>query len=452
MASPKKTQINMTEGKILPKLLLFAIPLMLSGMLQLFYNAADIAVVGTFAGKEYLAAVGSTSSLNNLLVCIFLGISVGSNVIAARTFGAKDFEAFSRNLHTSVIVSIIGGLFAAVFGSIFIYDILELMETPADVIDLAAKYMRIIFIGMPAQMLYNFGAAILRAIGDTRKPLFILGASGLVNVLLNLLLVTVFGMDVDGVAIATIVSQYISAFLVIICLKNLQDLPTLSVKKLRVHKNELISMLKIGIPAGINSSLFSLSNVIIQSAVNSFNSSIIIAGNSVASSLEGFVFTAMNSFHHSALTFAGQNIGANKPNRLKKGILLCIACVTVTGLVVGFGLLLFGKPLSAVYNKDPEVIYYSLYRMSIICPTYFICGIMDVINGSLRGLGHSMRPMLISIFSVCGLRIFFVLYIFPHFRKLSFLYISWPVSWLISIIFQTILLIYFIKKLKKQAV
>jgi len=279
-----------------------------------------------------------------------------------------------------------------------------------------------------------------------------LGASGLVNVLLNLLLVTVFGMDVDGVAIATIVSQYISAFLVIICLKNLQDLPTLSVKKLRVHKNELISMLKIGIPAGINSSLFSLSNVIIQSAVNSFNSSIIIAGNSVASSLEGFVFTAMNSFHHSALTFAGQNIGANKPNRLKKGILLCIACVTVTGLVVGFGLLLFGKPLSAVYNKDPEVIYYSLYRMSIICPTYFICGIMDVINGSLRGLGHSMRPMLISIFSVCGLRIFFVLYIFPHFRKLSFLYISWPVSWLISIIFQTILLIYFIKKLKKQAV
>ena len=450
MAIPKKTQINMTEGKMLPKILLFAIPLMLSGMLQLFYNAADIAVVGRFAGEQPLAAVGSTSSLNNLLVCIFLGISVGSNVIAARTYGAKDFDAFSRNLHTSVVVSLIGGIIAALFGSVFIYDILKLMETPADVIDLSAKYMRIIFIGMPAQMLYNFGAAILRAIGDTRKPLYILGFSGLVNVIFNLIFVIFFGMDVDGVATATIISQFLSAFFVVICLRKMQELPSLSFRKLKIHKYELIQMLKIGIPAGINSSLFSLSNVIIQSAVNSFNSSIIVAGNSVGSSLEGFVFTAMNSFHHSALTFAGQNMGAKKYDRLKKGILICIGCVTISGLVTGLGLWLFGEPLSALYNKNPEVIHYSVFRMSIICPTYFICGIMDVINGSLRGLGHSMRPMLISIITVCGLRVFFVLYIFPYFRNLALLYVSWPVSWAISIIFQSILLVYFVKKLRKQ--
>ena len=449
MRTPGKTQINMTEGKMLPKILLFAIPLMLSGMLQLFYNAADIAVVGRFAGEASLAAVGSTSSLNSLLVNVFLGISVGSNVIAARTYGAKDFNAFSRNLHTSVVIAIIGGLIAAIFGSVFIYDILRLMETPADVIELAAKYMRIIFIGMPALMLYNFGAAILRAIGDTRKPLYILGISGLINVILNLILVIFFKMDVDGVAIATVVSQFLSAVFIMLCLRKLQELPNLSLKNLKIHRTEFFQMLKIGIPAGINSSLFSLSNVIIQSAVNSFNSSIIVAGNSVGSSLEGFVFTAMNSFHHSALTFSGQNIGAKKYDRLSKGIFICIGCVTVAGLVTGLGLLLLGEPLSYLYNKNPQVIYYAIFRMSIICPTYFICGIMDVINGSLRGLGHSMRPMLISLITVCGLRVFFVLYIFPYFRNLAFLYISWPVSWTISIIFQSILLVYFVKKPQK---
>ncbi len=449
MRTPGKTQINMTEGKMLPKILLFAIPLMLSGMLQLFYNAADIAVVGRFAGEASLAAVGSTSSLNSLLVNVFLGISVGSNVIAARTYGAKDFNAFSRNLHTSVVIAIIGGLIAAIFGSVFIYDILRLMETPADVIELAAKYMRIIFIGMPALMLYNFGAAILRAIGDTRKPLYILGISGLINVILNLILVIFFKMDVDGVAIATVVSQFLSAVFIMLCLRKLQELPNLSLKNLKIHKTEFFQMLKIGIPAGINSSLFSLSNVIIQSAVNSFNSSIIVAGNSVGSSLEGFVFTAMNSFHHSALTFSGQNIGAKKYDRLSKGIIICIGCVTVAGLVTGLGLLLLGEPLSYLYNKNPQVIYYAVFRMSIICPTYFICGIMDVINGSLRGLGHSMRPMLISLITVCGLRVFFVLYIFPYFQNLAFLYISWPVSWTISIIFQSILLVYFVKKTQK---
>lgn len=447
MLQKDKSQIDMTAEGILGKILLFSIPLMLSGILQLFYNAADIIVVGRFAGENALAAVGSTSSLNNLLVNLFLGLSVGSNVIAARTYGAKDYEAFSRNLHTSVVVSVIAGLFAMAFGLIFIEDILNAMETPNDVIDLAAKYMRIVFIGMPAQMLYNFGAAILRAIGDTKKPLYILAFSGLVNVILNLTLVIFFKMDVDGVAIGTIVSQYISAFLVAICLKKLNNLPQLSFKKLKIYKNELLSMLKIGVPAGINSSLFSFSNVIIQSAVNSFNSSVIVAGNSVGSSLEGFVYTAINSFHHSALTYTEQNLGAKKYNRLTKGIFTCIGCVTVVGIVTGLTMLYFGEPLSSLYNTNAEVIRYAVYRMSFILPTYFLCGIMDVINGSLRGLGHSMRPMLISIITVCVLRIIFVIYIFPHFRDLALLYISWPVSWLLSIVCQAILLIYFIKKL-----
>ncbi len=445
----RKNEINMTEGKMLGKILQFTIPLMLSGMLQLFYNAADIIVVGRFAGEQALAAVGSTSSLNNLLVCIFVGLSVGSNVIAARSYGGKDYDAFSRNMHTSVVVSIIGGFITAIFGAIFIYPILKLMDSPSDVIDLSAKYMKIIFIGLPAQMLYNFGAAILRAIGDTKKPLFILGVSGLVNVILNIILVVFFHMDVDGVAIATITSQYISAAFIVIYLSRLQSLPTLSFKKLRVHKNEFLIMLKIGVPSGINSSLFSLSNVVIQSAVNSFGS-VIIAGNSVGSSLEGFIYAAMNSFHHSALTFAGQNSGAKKYARLSKGIGICIICVTITGLVTGFFFLFYGEQFASIYNKNQDVINAAIYRMSIICPTYFLCGIMDVINGALRGLGHSLRPMLISIITVCGLRIMFVLCIFPVFHDLFLLYASWPVSWILSIITQLLLLIYFIGKLKKE--
>lgn len=445
----KKQEINMTEGKMLAKILLFGIPLMLSGMLQLLYNAADIIVIGRFAGKECLAAVGSTGSLNNLIVNSLLGLSVGSSVIAARYFGAKDNNGFSRIMHTSVVVSVLGGVIAAVFGSVFIYPLLQLMDSPTDVIDLSAKYMRIIFLGMPAQCLYNYGAAIIRSIGDTRKPLYILGFSGIINVLLNLFLVLCFGMDVDGVAIATITSQYISAALIVITLMRLDNLPSLKLNKLHIHKYEFLGMLKIGIPSGINSSLFSLANVIIQSAVNSFGS-VVVAGNSIGTSLEGFVYTAMNTFHHSALTFASQNIGAKKYERLTKGILTCIGCVIVVGIVAGFGVFLFGRPLSSLYNSDPEVIKYSLYRLSIICPTYFICGIMDTISGALRGLGHSTRPMLISIITVCGLRVFFVLCIFPLYKSLFLLYASWPISWLLSVICQAALLVYFLKKLKKE--
>ncbi len=450
----KKREIDMSEGKMFSKIMLFTIPVILSGILQLLYNAADIIVVGQFAenGKECLAAVGATGSLNNLFVNLFLGLSIGSSVVASRYFGAKDRDGFSRILHTSILVSIICGIGLAIIITFFINPLLEIMGTPKDVIHLSAKYLRIIFMGLPGMLVYNYGAAILRAIGDTRRPLYILTFSGLINVALNVMFVIFFNMDVDGVALATIISQYISAILILLCLRRLKAMPRFSFRKLKVHKSELLSMLKIGIPSGINSSIFSLSNVIIQSAVNSYGS-VIMAANSVASSLEGFVYAAMNSFHQAAITFVGQNVGAGKPHRLKRGIITCVASVVIVGFVMGNLMYIFGRQLSSIYTSDPEVINYAMLRMSVIICLYFICGVMDTLTGALRGLGHSVRPMLISIVAVCGFRMIFVLYGFPIIKRanelygLYSLYFSWPISWIISIIFQVVLIVYFLKKI-----
>ena len=440
----KSHEINFTEGKILPKILLFTLPLIFSGILQLFYNAADTVIVGRYAGKTFLAAVGATGTFNSLILNLFLGLSVGANVMASRFFGSKDSEGFSHIMHTSVFLSLIIGVFLAFSGQLIAYPVLRLMGTPDDIIEYSVRYMKIIFWGMPANVLYNFGAAIARSVGDTKRPLYILSASGIVNVILNLFFVIKLNMNVAGVAVATIISQYISAFLILTVLARLDEMPPFKIKELHIHKNSLLNIAKIGLPSGVNSTVFSLSNMLIQSAVNTFGSDV-VAGNSVGMSLEGFIYVAMNAFYLEATTYSGQNHGARNIRRLNTGLILNIICVSVTGLGLGMLFFAFRHNLAAIYNSDTEVIGCAAYRNGIILPTYFLCGVMDVIVGTMRGMGKSVEPMLVSLFSVCGLRMVYVLFVFPHVRSLFLLYASWPASWMVCIALQSILYAHFIR-------
>ncbi|MBR1683613.1 MAG: MATE family efflux transporter [Clostridia bacterium] len=426
----KKYEMDMTQGALLPEILIFSGPLILTGILQLLYNAADVVVVGQFAGATSLAAVGSTGSLINLIVNIFMGLSVGASVMVARYFGAGDAKAVQDVVHTSITVALISGFIVGLFGFFMAKPILRLMDSPDDVIDLATLYVRIYFLGMPFNLLYNFGAGILRAIGDTKRPLYYLTISGAANVALNLLLVIVFHMDVAGVAIATVVSQAISMVLVILCLMRSHTVIHLNLKKLCVRKDALLGIIRVGLPAGLQGSLFSISNVMIQSAVNSFQSTA-MAGNAAASNLEGFVYTAMNSIYQADLTFASQNFGARKPERVKKTLINCLGTVAVIGLALGLFFLTFDRFLLSIYNSDPAVIDYGVLRMHIILPTYFLCGLMDVMVGQMRGIGYSILPMIVSLTGACLFRIIWIMTIFamPQYHTLQVLYISYPVSW-----------------------
>ncbi|MBR6955228.1 MAG: MATE family efflux transporter [Clostridia bacterium] len=423
----------MTSGPLLHKVILFSAPLVLTGVLQLLYNAADMVVVGNFAGHEALAAVGSTGSLINLLVNVFMGLSVGASVQVARQWGARDLTGVSRGVHTAITVAGISGLLVGVTGFVLARPLLELMGNPADVIDLAALYMRIYFLGMPANMLYNFGAAILRAVGDTRRPLIYLTVAGLVNVVLNLLLVIVFSMSVAGVALATVISQVVSAALVLGCLCRSDGALHLDLHRLRIDPQQLGAIARVGLPAGLQGSLFSVSNVLIQSAINEFGS-IAVAGNSVASSLEGFVYTSMNSIYQADLTFASQNYGAHKPDRVRRVMWVCLGTVAVVGLVLGFAFWALGTPLISIYNRDPEVIRFGLLRLSVIMPTYCLCGMMDTMVGQLRGIGCSITPMFVSLAGACLFRIVWIMTLFaqPAWHTLTVLYLSYPVSWALT--------------------
>ena len=423
--------MDMTTGALLPKVLMFSLPLVLTSVLQLLYNAADVIVVGRYAGAQSLAAVSSTGSLINLLVNVFMGLSVGSSVVIARAFGAGDIREVHQGVHTSITVAGIAGVGVGILGFFAAKPLLRLMSSPDDVIDLAALYVRIFFLGMPFNMLYNFGAAILRAVGDTRRPLYFLTFSGIINVLLNLLLVTVFKLDVAGVAIATVVSQLISAVLVLSCLLRSEGCIHLDPRALRIHREPLFHIIRVGLPAGLQSSLFSISNVLIQSSVNSFGS-IAMAGNGVASNLEGFVYASMNSIYQAALTFASQNLGARKIDRVRRNLWICLATATVIGLSMSVTMLLLGRPLISLYNNDPEVIRYGLLRMSIVLPLYFTCGCMDVMVGQLRGIGYSIMPMIVSLTGVCLCRILWIFTIFAASPTLNTLYISYPVSWILT--------------------
>ena len=432
----RSREIDMTNGPLFGKVVQFAIPLALSSMLQLLFNAADVIVVGQFAGSTALAAVGSTGALVNLLVNVFMGVSIGANVMVARARGAGDYKAVHETVHCAMLISVILGAIVAVLGFCVSGFALTLMGSPADVKPLATLYLKIYFLGMPANLVYNFGAAILRAIGDTKRPLYILTAAGVVNVVLNLILVILFHMGVAGVAIATVTSQLISAVLIVMCLLNADGAYKLYPSDLRIHKDKLIGMIRIGLPAGIQGSLFSISNVIIQSTVNGFGS-IVVAGNAAAANLEGFVYVCMNSLYQGAITFTSQNLGAGKFDRIRHTFRVCTLMVMVVGAVLGMGLFLAGPWLLNIYasgtpEEIEEIIRFGMIRLSYVSFTYMLCGMMDVSCGALRGLGRGMVPMAVSLLGACGLRILWVFTIFAAQPTLPCLYISYPVSWAVT--------------------
>ncbi len=429
----KTNEIDMTSGPLIPKILAFSIPLMLSGILQLLFNAADIIVVGQFTSAQAMAAVGSTSSLNNLIVNIFVGLSIGSNVLMARFYGAHNQEGTHTLVHTSILLSLIAGLFLVVLGVALANPLLTLMGTPDDVIDQSVLYMRIVFLGMPALLTYDFGAGILRAIGDTKRPLLYLLISGIINVCLNLFFVIVFGMGVAGVAIATVVSQYVSAFLVIRSMMKTSSSYKLRIKELRMEKEMLLQILRIGLPAGIQSALFNISNVLIQSSINSFGS-IAMAGNTAASNIEGFVYTSMNAVYQASINFTSQNVGAHNTKRITPVLLSCLMIVSIVGISLSTIVEVFDSELLGIYSSDPTVISYGISRLHVVCMTYFLCGLMDTACGSIRGLGYSMAPTIVSLTGACGLRILWICTAFQIDRTLFTLYLSYPVSWLVTFI------------------
>lgn len=442
-------QINMTEGSLLPKILMFSLPLMASSILQLLFNAADVIVVGKFAGSQSLAAVSSTGALINLIVNLFIGLSIGTNVLVARYIGANEQEEISKTVHTAMMLSFIGGLILTVFGVIAAKPMLHLMDTPDDVIDLSALYLRIYFLGTIANLIYNYGASILRAKGDTRRPLYYLALAGAVNIVLNLILVIIFHLDVAGVAIATVTSQIISAVLIFICLMNESGGMQLKPKLLKMDWEKLLQILKIGLPAGIQGSIFSLSNVMIQTSVNSFGS-IVMAGNGAASNIEGFVYSGMNAFYQSCLTFTGQNFGAKKLDRVKKTLYVCIILVILTGLILGIGAWYFGESLLGIYSNDPAVISAGIVRLGYVSKLYFLCGIMDVLVGSLRGLGYSIIPMIVSLIGACGLRIVWLMTVFVMIPTVDIIYLSYPVSWIVTALVHFLTYCIVIRKLKRE--
>lgn len=427
----KSYEIDMCNGPIFSRLVLFTVPLMLSGILQLLFNAADIIVVGRFAGKESMAAVGSTTSLINLLVNFFVGLSVGTNVLTARYYGGQKGKELNETVHTAMVLALAGGVILLMIGEMFATPILRQMGSPDDVLPLASLYLKIYFIGTPGTLLYNFGSAILRAAGDTRRPLYYLTIAGVTNVVLNLIFVIGLSMGVAGVGTATIVSQYISAALVIRCLIQSDSVYRLRLRELRIVPDKLSGILRIGLPAGLQSSIFSISNVLIQSSINSFGS-VAMAGSSAAANLEGFVYISMNSVAQTVLSFTSQNYGARNYERMRKILMYSLGLVTFIGIVAGDGVLLLGKQLLGIYSSDAEVVAYGLERLRFVSGPYFLCGLMDVMCSGIRGIGYSMLPTLVSLTGACALRIVWIYTIFAVNRTLAILYLSYPVTWTIT--------------------
>lgn len=427
----RKYEVDMCNGPLFSKIVLYSIPLMLTGILQLLYNAVNIVVVGRFVGSNALAAVGSTTSLINLIINLFIGLSIGASVVMAKYYGAGQHSDANETVHTAVAISTVSGIILTVFGILAAKPLLQAMGTPGDVLEHAVLYMKIYFLGMPASMVFNFSSAILRAVGDTRRPLYFLSISGIVNVVLNLMFVIAFHMDIAGVAVATVISQYISVVLILLSLIHSDGCIKLRWRKIRFYKDKLLAIIRIGLPAGMQGTIFSLSNVLIQSSVNSFGSAV-MAGNTAAMNIEGFVYISMNALYQAALNFTGQNIGAKKYNRISRILGVCLISVTIVGAVSGGLSYLFAKNLLGIYTVDPDVIATGIIRMGYVCIPYFICGIMDVLVGSLRGMGYSVLPMLASIIGVCGIRITWVYTVFAADPRLETLYISYPISWAIT--------------------
>lgn len=427
----KKHSLDMTTGPFLGKILVFALPLILTGLLQLVYNTADVVVVGHFAGRESLAAVGSTGSLVNLLLNVFIGLSTGSGVIAARYIGAGDSAAVHRCAHTAMTVGAICGVLVALLGYFMSGRFLVMMKAPEDVLGLATLYLKIYFLGAPGSLVFNFGASLVRAAGDTRRPLYILTFTGLINVALNLLLVIEFGLGVSGVAIATIVSQYISAVLIVILLLKSNTPCRIFPREMRIHKKELGEILAIGLPAGIQGSLFSISNVIIQSTVNSFGS-VAMAGIAAGSNCDSYIYTCTNAVAQTTMTFSSQNLGAKKYENIRKVYALCLIITVIIGVSMGAAGYAFRVPIIRLFSSDAEVIAIGADRLKLIMPFYFFCSLMDVGASQLRGMGRSLEPMIISLLGGCGIRILWIFVFLPLAPTLTNLYWSYPISWIIT--------------------
>lgn len=426
---------TMCEGPIFKGIILYTVPIILTSLLQLFFNAADLIVVGWFCGSDSVAAVGATGSLTNLIINLFIGLSVGAGVAVAQGLGAKDSKFTFKAVHTTIPVALIGGAVLTAVGVLFSGNFLRLMGTPdGKLLSLASIYMRIYFGGMIFSMLYNFGSAVLRAAGDTRSPLIFLSIAGILNVALNLLFVAVFNMDVAGVALATAISQAVSALLVLIALMKREDACRLKLNSLHIYKTALLKIVRIGLPAGLQGSLFSISNVLIQSSVNSFGGAY-MSGSAAAASLEGFCYVTMNAFHQTALNYCGQNYGAGNMKRVKKVTGVCLLTVAAVGLIVGNLIYLFGEKLLSIYITDsPQAIAYGMERLKFMLIPYFLCGVMDTATGAMRGIGSSFTPMVISILGICVMRIVWIYTVFamPAYHSFSGLFISYPISWLLT--------------------
>ena len=442
----------MLEGNLFSGIVNFTVPIILTSLLQLLFNAADLVVVGQFCGSMSVAAVGATGALTNLMVNFFIGLSIGTGVAVAHGIGSREDREVHCIVHTALPLSLVSGLVLTVLGVAFSRTFLHWMGTPDTVLALSAVYMEIYFGGVTFTMIYNFSAAILRAAGDTKSPLLFLFIAGVVNVVLNVFFVLVCQMNVAGVALATTISQAISAVLVTMALMRRNDACKLDLKKLHFYKPQLRKMIRIGLPAGIQSSLFSISNVLIQSSINSFGD-VLMSGNAAASNIEGFVYVCLNAFHQTAVNFIGQNAGARQHKRVYRILWICLACVTVVGIVTGSLAYVLGPKLLAIYiAASPEAIAYGLTRMAFICLPYFLCGLMDVSTGALRGIGASLTPMLISVLGVCGFRVLWIYTIFqmPAYHTPQCLYISYAVSWILTFLCQMAAFIVFFRREERK--
>lgn len=444
----KTKTLDMTNGPFTKKIIRFALPLILTGILQLLYNTADSAIVGKFAGDEALAAVGATGSLINLILNVFIGFSTGSGVISANYIGADDKKRIHRCTHTAMSVSLICGVLVGLIGFFFAKPMLRLMNSPENVIDLSTTYLKIYFLGAPGSLVYNFGASIVRSTGDTKRPLYILFFSGIVNVILNLILVIPFKMSVSGVAIATIVSQYISAVMIVVYLTKMNNASRLEIKKLRIYKHEFIRIFRIGFPAGLQNSLFSVSNVIIQSTVNTFGS-VAMAGMAAGSNFDSYIYTCTNAIGQTSMTFSSQNLGAGKTENIMKIYRRCLALTAVVGMGMGVFGFFFRETLVSVFSSEPDVIAIGAERLALIMPFYVFCSLQDVAGCQIRGMGKSFEPMIISLFGACGIRLFWVFVILPLNYSLINLYWAYPISWSITFVAQSILVLCVSRKYKK---
>jgi len=444
-----KSKVDMINGPLLGKIIVFTIPIILTSIIQTLFNAADTVVVGRFGGSDSLAAVGSTTYIVNMFTFLFIGLSVGANALTARMIGKNDPKDVRESIDTAFAVSILSGISLFIIGQVFALPMLKLMKTPVEIIDKALLYLRIYFLGMPALMIYNFGAAILRAFGDTKRPLIYITTAGFINFIFNVILVAIFNLDVIGVAIATAFSHVVSATFIIRCFLTTEEVYKVKIKSIKLHKDKAIEMARIGIPSGISSMVFSISNLFIQSAVNSFGASV-IAGNSTSSSIESILYVGMSSFQHAALTFTSQNYGAKKYDRIKRVMICSLFCAVtfcLTFMFVGFN----AETFASIYTKDPEVLKYACIRLSLVCPFYAVYAVADTMTGMLRGIGKAFVSMWIMAICICGTRILYVFTYFQAHKTYKVLYGAFPISWTLAAIVQVSVFLYLYRKIKAEA-